>query len=152
MTAPPRILAVASGGGHWIQLLRLRPSFADCDVAFASVFADYAADVPGHRYYTVTDATRRNAWRLGKLAAELGGIVLREKPDVVVTTGAAPGLMALAAARLLTPARTMWIDSIANVERLSTSGRQARFVAHDWLTQWPDLAGPRGPAYWGSVL
>ena len=32
-----RILAVSSGGGHWIQMLRLRPAFAGTDVTFASV-------------------------------------------------------------------------------------------------------------------
>ena len=49
-------------------------------------------------------------------------------------------------------AKTIWIDSIANCERLSSSGRRARRVAHQWLTQWPDLARPEGPHYWGAVL
>ena len=30
-----RVLAISSGGGHWIQLLRLRPAFAGADVHFA---------------------------------------------------------------------------------------------------------------------
>lgn len=32
----PVILAVASGGGHWIQLLRLAPAFAGADVHYAT--------------------------------------------------------------------------------------------------------------------
>ena len=32
-----KILVVASGGGHWIQMLRLRPAFEGLDVAFVSV-------------------------------------------------------------------------------------------------------------------
>ena len=33
-----RILALSSGGGHWVQLLRLRPAFDDgCEVTFATV-------------------------------------------------------------------------------------------------------------------
>jgi hypothetical protein len=55
-------------------------------------------------------------------------------------------------ARTFLRARTIWIDSIANVERLSSSGAQARRVADVWLTQWEHLARPEGPEYWGAVL
>ena len=76
--------------------------------------------------------------------------MLRERPDVVVSTGAAPGYLALRCAKLL-GARTVWIDSVANVEELSLSGRIASTKADLCLTQWPHLAaGPVG--YEGSVL
>lgn len=78
-------------------------------------------------------------------------IVIRERPDVVVTTGAAPGLVVLALARLL-GARTVWVDSIANAERLSLSGRLAEGRADLVLTQWPELAREGGPRYLGGVL
>ena len=70
----------------------------------------------------------------------------------MVSTGAAPGLVALALAKLMLGSRTIWIDSIANSERLSLSGRLARPVADAWLTQWAHLARPGGPDYWGAVL
>ena len=71
---------------------------------------------------------------------------------MVVTTGAAPGLVALVAAKLLLRSRTIWIDSIASVETLSLSARLARPVADAWLVQWAHLARPEGPEYWGAVL
>jgi hypothetical protein len=77
---------------------------------------------------------------------------MRERPSVVITTGSAPSLVALGMARTFLRARTIWIDSIANVERLSSSGAQARRVADVWLTQWEHLARPEGPEYWGAVL
>jgi hypothetical protein len=46
----------------------------------------------------------------------------------------------------------MWIDSIANVKQLSSSGKLAGKFADVWLTQWPDLAKESGPRYWGAVL
>jgi UDP-N-acetylglucosamine:LPS N-acetylglucosamine transferase len=79
-------------------------------------------------------------------------ILLRERPHVVVTTGSAPGLVGIALAKLFTRARTIWIDSIANCERMSSSGSRARYFADEWLTQWPDLAKAEGPHYWGAVL
>jgi hypothetical protein len=49
-------------------------------------------------------------------------------------------------------ARTLFIDSIANAERLSLSGHLACRHANLMLTQWPHLASNEGPQYRGSVL
>lgn len=149
---PKRILAIASGGGHWVQLRRLKPLLEHYDTAFVTIHDDYKIDVPGHRFYVVTDITRVSLPRLFVLVPQLVRILLKEKPDVVITTGSAPALICLTVARVVTRAKTIWIDSIANCERISTSGSQAKRVAHVWLTQWPDLAKPEGPAYWGAVL
>ena len=147
-----RILAIASGGGHWVQLRRLKPLFEQYDTAFVTIHEDYKIDVPGRRFYVVSDITRVSLPRLFVLVPQLVKILLKEKPDIVITTGSAPALICLAVARVVTRAKTIWIDSIANCERVSTSGGQARRVAHVWLTQWPDQAKPGGPAYWGAVL
>jgi UDP-N-acetylglucosamine:LPS N-acetylglucosamine transferase len=151
LTKPrPRVLAIASGGGHWVQLLRLRPAFADCDVSFATVHADSAADVDGAPLFTFTDASRKDWWRFAAVVVQLTRVIAKVRPDVVVTTGAMPPLAAIVLGRL-TGARTLWVDSIANSERLSSSGKLARKLAHRTITQWPDLATPETPC-WGSVL
>jgi hypothetical protein len=147
-----KVLAVASGGGHWLEMCRLYPAFASLDVAFASVHPAYAEQVPDHRFYVVRDVTRWDRWGLIVLAAQLLRILMIERPSVVITTGSAPGLFALTIAKLVLRARTIWIDSIANCEQLSSSGQRARHVADVWLTQWPLLQRPTGPAYWGAVL
>ena len=72
-------------------------------------------------------------------------------PDVIVSTGAAPGYIALRLGRLL-GSRTIWLDSIANVERLSMSGEIVGRHADLWLTQWPQLSRTGGPDCWGAVL
>jgi UDP-N-acetylglucosamine:LPS N-acetylglucosamine transferase len=155
MEAPetkPRLLIVASGGGHWVQMGRLRPAFEGFDTAYVSVHQDYADELPGRRYYTVADMTRFNFQKIFVLAPQLIRILLIERPKVVITTGAAPGLVAIALAKILLGAKTIWIDSIANCERMSSSGMQARRFADQWLTQWPELSGADGPKYWGAVL
>lgn len=147
---PPKVLAVASGGGHWVQLRRLRPAFEGTRLIWMTTNADYAREVE-QPLYVVRDANRWDKWGLAVMFLQVGWRVLRLRPDVVVTTGAAPGLAALMCGRLV-GARTVWIDSIANSEVLSESGRRARAWADVWLTQWEHLAGPDGPAHWGAVL
>ncbi len=148
-------MAIASGGGHWVQMRRILPAFAGLEAVHVSVEPD-PGDA-GARYHRVHNVTRKNPLGLFLLVWQLARIVRAERPDVVITTGAAPGLLGLAVAKALAGSRTIWIDSIANVERLSSLGLQARRVADVWLTQWPHLAGPDGsgrrrPEHWGAVL
>jgi UDP-N-acetylglucosamine:LPS N-acetylglucosamine transferase len=146
-----KILAVSSGGGHWVQLLRIKRAFEDCDVTFVTVDESYRQQVPGHLFHVVNDANRQNKIALLKTSLRLAWIILNERPDVVVSTGAAPGYLALRLGRLL-GARTIWLDSIANVDELSLSGLRIARSADLWLTQWPHLATPDGPLFAGSVL
>ncbi len=151
-----RVLCVASGGGHWVQLLRLRPAFEGCDVAFATVREAYRSDIAediarGARFYVVKDATRWNKFLLLLQAAGVLWVLARERPDVVITTGAAPGFFAVRLGKWL-GARVCWIDSIANVEHLSLSGEKAGRFVDLWLTQWPHLAREGGARFEGAVL
>ena len=133
-----------------MQLLRLRPAFEGHDVEYVSTNAGYQGDVAS-RLYVVTDANMWQKLRLLKMFAQVAWIVIKRRPDIVVTTGAAPGFAAIMFGRLL-GARTVWIDSIANSEELSGSGKQARHLATAWVTQWQHLSHEDGPAYWGAVL
>ena len=147
-----KVLAIASGGGHWIEMRRILATFEGMDVAYATIHEYSRADVPNERFYTFNDFSRFSKTSFPELVVRLLKILLAERPDVVITTGAAPGLICLGLAKLLFRSKTIWIDSIANCERISTSGSAARFVADEWLTQWPQLAGPKGPQCWGAVL
>ena len=146
-----KILAVASGGGHWIELLRLRPAFGGHTVHYVPVQEEYGADVRGSGFSVVRDATQWQRLALAIQALQIAWIVLRFRPDVVISTGAAPGFFALRFGRFL-GARTIWLDSLANVDVLSRSGQMAGAHADLWLTQWPDLASEPGPVYHGKVI
>jgi UDP-N-acetylglucosamine:LPS N-acetylglucosamine transferase len=121
-------------------------------VVYVSTDPGPDADLGPVAYHQVPNATRKNALGFLPMVWRIARVVRRERPAVVVTTGAAPGLVALVLAKLLVGSRTVWIDSIAAGERLSLSGTLARPVADAWLTQWPHLARPGGPEHWGAVL
>ena len=84
-------------------------------------------------------------------ALSLLWVLIRERPDVVISTGAAPGYFGIFFGRLM-GARTIWLDSVANAEVLSLAGRKAGRLADLWLTQWPHLAKEGGPTFHGSVI
>jgi len=151
MPTATRVLAISSGGGHWVQLLRLRPAFQGTLVTYVTVNRAYQADVPDERFYWIVDATRWNKLRLVWMALQIAWILLRVRPHAVVSTGAAPGYFAIRLGKLL-GARTVWIDSVANVEQLSLTGQMVGRHTDLWLTQWPHLARPGGPHFMGGTL
>lgn len=136
-----KVFAVASIGGHWVQLLRIAKALEkEFDVVYMSTHEKCATMVEGRVYYSMNDFSR---WDFYKMFPELLHsiyIICKEKPSIVITTGAAPGLVCLFAAKIC-GIRTVWIDSIANVEHISFSGRIASKFASRIYTQWPSLAG-----------
>lgn len=145
-------MLLASGGGHWTQLMRLRPAFERHRLVFVGVKEFYRDDARGQQFEVITDVSRLIRWNLPLTIVDLIWVMLRHRPAMVVTTGAMPGLLALRLAKLLVGSRTVWIDSVANVEEMSLSGRKVRPYADLWLTQWEHLARPDGPTYLGSVI
>ncbi len=148
----PKLLAISSGGGHWVQLLRLRPAFEGCEVVYATVLEGYRSDlVEGADFRVIPDSNRSNKIALVRSAWSIFWLIYRLRPDVVLSTGAAPGYFGVRFGKWL-GARVVWVDSIANAEELSLSGQKAGFFVDLWLTQWPHLASESGPKHLGNVL
>ena len=151
MARKKRILAVASGGGHWQQLMLIRPAFDDSEVMFLTTLDGLPQQFGATPFRIVPDCNRDEKIKSLRAAFAIVSVLVRFRPDVVISTGALPGVMALAFARLFR-ARTIWVDSVANAEEMSMSGKLARRFAHLWLSQWPDVAEATGAEYAGSVL
>lgn len=145
-------MAVASGGGHWVQLSRLVPAIQHHDCLWLTTMSVSNAPCGKRDVVRIEDFSRSDPIRMMKASAHIWKIVRDFRPDVVITTGAAPGLVTLALARLL-GARTIWLESIANAEKLSMSGQIAGRIANLRLTQWPHLAKRHARLhYFGQVL
>lgn len=144
-------MLVASAGGHWVQLNRLLPAFEGCELIFVTTEVKYSTVVGEDRFLVVPDASRWNKLKMMWLALLMLKHIVMVRPDVVVSTGAAPGFFAIFFGKKL-GAKTIWLDSIANVGELSLSGQKVGPYADLWLTQWEHLAVSGGPKYVGSVI
>lgn len=146
-----RVLAVASGGGHWHQLRLLDEAFCDADVTYVTTIEGLAeASESAVCAYVVPDCNASRIFDVMRCLASMTHVVAKTRPHLIVTTGAAPGLLAVALGRLMA-SRTIFIDSVANAEKLSLSARLAQWIAHECLTQWPVVAGGR-VKYQGRLL
>lgn len=147
----PVVLAVSSGGGHWVQMQRLAPAFSGAKVHYATTDASVVEQIGTSRLHVFPDANKDTPILLALCAIRMAWIVFRLRPQVVVSTGAAGGLLAIRLANLI-GARTMFIDSIANARKLSISARLSLGVADRVLSQWPRVAKETGAEYVGAVI
>ena len=140
--------------------MRLRPAWSGMNVTYVgtdpgleALIRERAPEPPENsfQFHHVVDANRWTKMKLLKQLFQLLFIILRTRPHVIITTGAAPGYFALRIGKLL-GARTIWVDSIANAEEMSLSGYRVQKFADLWLTQWEHLATSEGPDYKGSVI
>lgn len=146
-----RVLAIASAGGHWEQLQLLRPAFDGHQTLFVTTLAGLPERAGIADYRLVRDCNADQKGDALICAAQLSAILLTFRPHRIVTTGALPGLLALAIGRAM-GAKGLWIDSVANVEELSAAGRMARKLATQHLSQWPHVAELSGSRFEGRVL
>ncbi len=146
------ILAISSpGGGHWVELTRLFPAFAGLRVVYATTDSGRAIDVPDRKLHIFWDANQRTPGRLLVCAWQVMRLVMKYRPRVIISTGAAPGLLAVVFGQLI-GAKVVWVDIFGLVERMTLSGRMVKPFADLYLVQWPHLAKPDGPQYRGSLL
>jgi UDP-N-acetylglucosamine:LPS N-acetylglucosamine transferase len=134
-----KVCVAASAGGHLIQLLQLWPSWQRHEIIYVTTRSDIAGRLnKAGRIYTVSDCNRQHLLQVVKAFFKCATIAFRERPDVVISTGAAPGLLMCVLGKI-TGSKVVWIDSITNTHRLSLSGWLVRPFADLLLTQWQEL-------------
>jgi UDP-N-acetylglucosamine:LPS N-acetylglucosamine transferase len=145
-----KVLAVASAGGHVVELLRLQPAFDGHDLMYMSTLDTYAKSLKDYPYYTVPDFSQWNVYKIPLVAWKMYQLFLKIKPDVVVTTGAAPGVLELFVGKLM-GAKTIWVESLCHAEKVSISGKICALFADRVYTQWEHLATSK-VVYSGNIM
>lgn len=146
-----KVLAVASGGGHWQQLMLLSPAFTGCNTIYVSTNLKFIDPEFCSDFRIFSDANRNTPFGAFKCLVQSAVIIWKERPDFIVSTGALPGLICLTVGRLA-GAKTLWVDSLANSEKPSMCGKFARKISNRWFTQWEHLSHSHKGEFEGALL
>ena len=128
---------VSTSGGHLTEVLTLERAFGRHRHFF--VIND-RIDLPpemARRTYFIIHAERSpkvlvnfvEAWR----------ILRRERPHVILSTGAGPAVPFAIVGRMLFGTRVIFVEIITRLSRPSLTGRLMYWLAHDFYYQWPGL-------------
>jgi UDP-N-acetylglucosamine:LPS N-acetylglucosamine transferase len=135
-----KICLAASAGGHMSQLLKLSSCWEGQDVFWVTTTEVLKSKLEKvGKIYVVGECNRQHLLKVLVVLVRSIRIILRERPDVVISTGAAVGCIICFLGKI-TGAKIVWVDSITNVDRLSLSGRLVWHIADLFLTQWQQLA------------
>lgn len=151
---PLRLCLAASGGGHLRQLLDLEPVWGKFDYYFVTEDTALGRSLAERHPVRFVNHYALGQARLGKpltmLKAAIGNffqsvrLILKDRPDVVITTGAGAVYWASITARLL-GAKLVMIDSFARFDKPSKFARLTAPFAHHKVVQaaplkqaWPD--------------
>ncbi len=153
MTHKYKICLAASAGGHLTQLLKLSDSWKGYDTFCVTTTEVIRKRLEQYgKVYVVWECNREHPMRVITVLFQCVRVILRERPDVVLSTGAAAGCIVCFLGKLI-GAKVVWIDSITNVEWISLSGRMVKYVADLFLVQWPELVKQyKNVGYVGTVI
>lgn len=148
-----KICLAASAGGHLSQLLKMVESWKKYEAIYVSTSQVAASKLSQlGKTYIIGECNRQHIIECIKVLLRCISVARKERPDYVLSTGAAPGFFICITAKLF-GAKVVWVDSIANVKKLSMSGRLIRPFADLFLTQWPELENStKGVEYRGAVI
>lgn len=148
-----KICLVASAGGHLTQLLKIAKCWEDYETFCVTTLKVVENELSTHgRVHVIGECNHKQPMRVMKVMAKCIKVVFCERPDVVMSTGAACGCVMCFLGKLL-GAKVVWVDSITNVKRMSLSGRMVRHISDLFLVQWPELADQyRNVEYVGAVI
>ncbi len=135
-----KICIVASAGGHLSQLLSLQMIWKEYEIVCVSTgqMVRDKLEVLG-KTYIVGECNREHPIKTLTVMCKCLRIILQERPKVVLSTGAAVGFLMCFWGKLF-GAKVVWMDSIANAQKMSMSGRMVRKFADLILSQWSDVA------------
>lgn len=137
---PVKVIFAASSGGHLEQLLALRPLMDRYDSLIVTESTGYEVVLPA-RVERVSQVNRHEALFPLKMLANAASalrIVLRERPDAVVCTGALATVPLCLIARAM-GARLVFIESFAKTSSATQTGKLLRGRADRFYVQWPSM-------------
>jgi UDP-N-acetylglucosamine--N-acetylmuramyl-(pentapeptide) pyrophosphoryl-undecaprenol N-acetylglucosamine transferase len=134
-----RLHLVASSGGHLELLAAISSVLELYELVWVTPDSNRARALEqrGDRLETIPFYGRKPLKLLRHLARVVP-LLVRERPRVVVTSGAGPAVPFCVLARMA-GARIVFVETMARVTNASISGRILSRVAHRSMVQWPEM-------------
>ena len=136
-----KICFAASSGGHFDQLMMLRPLMEQHDSFIVTEKTAYETNVQGIKMYYMVQVNREEISCVLKLLVNTFKslrLYFAEKPDVIICTGVL-AMIPLCLICKLFGKKLVFIESFAKVTSPTRSGRLLYHFADQFYVQWPQM-------------
>ena len=136
-----KICFAASSGGHFEQILMLKPLMEKYESFLITEKTTYKAEVKDERMYYLHQVNRKE-WSfpfemIGNSFKSLF-IFIKERPDVVITTGVLAMIPICLLAKVFGK-KLIYIESFAKVTSPTETGKLMYKYADQFYVQWPQM-------------
>ncbi len=148
----PTICLACSAGGHLAEMLQLEKFYGGKEHFFITFERTDTQSLARKERVFFAQLPSRNPLSTIKCFLQCLEIISREKPDIILSTGADIGLVACIAGKLLGK-KIVFIESFCRPSKPGLSGKIAYAFADLFVYQWKELARfyPRG-IFGGSIF
>jgi len=136
-----KICFAASSGGHFEQLLMLRPLMDQYDSFILTEKTGYAVQPDGRRTYYLSQVNRKEkTWLLAMLknACKTVKIFFKERPDAVICTGVLAMIPMCLLCKLFGK-KVIYIESFAKLTSPTQTGKLMYKLADRFYVQWESM-------------
>ena len=136
-----KLCFAASSGGHFEQILMLKQLMEKYDSFLITEKTDYKSEVKGVKMYYLNQVNRKEWFfpfkMIGNSFKSLF-IFIKERPDVVITTGVLAMIPICLIAKLC-KRKLIYIESFAKVSSANETGKLMYKFADQFYVQWPQM-------------
>jgi UDP-N-acetylglucosamine:LPS N-acetylglucosamine transferase len=149
-----KICLVCSAGGHLVEMERLMPAFEGRDYFFVTHRSEYSQHLKRAYFIEYKKGYIRERITWLKTIFIAFRILLKERPDVVISTGGGEIAVPFCYVGKLLGAKVILIETLARTSTKSAAGRLIYPIADLFLVQWQSLLTKYGKKaqYWGNVI
>ena len=134
-----KVCMVGSSGGHLSHLYLLKPFFKDKDRFWVTFEKEDAKSLlKNERFYPCYFPTNRNAKNLIKNTWLAYKILKKEKPDVIISSGAAVAVPFFYLGKLF-GAKTIYIEVFDRIDSPTLTGKLVYPVTDKFIVQWEEM-------------
>ena len=137
----PKICFAASSGGHFEQISMLKPLMEKYDSFLVTEKTDYSFEIDNENMYFLNQINRNEKFAILKLlgiSCTSLYIFLKEKPDLIITTGVLAVIPLCLIAKLFGK-KLIYIESFAKISSPNKSGELLYKYADQFYVQWPQM-------------
>lgn len=136
-----KICFAASSGGHYEQLLMLKPLMDKYSSFVVTEHTSYKTTVEGAKIYYMHQVNRKeklfSLWMFLNAIKSIG-IVIKEQPNIVITTGVL-AMIPMCLLVKLTGGKLIYIESFAKVTSPTETGKLIYKFADQFYVQWEPM-------------
>lgn len=136
-----KVCFAASSGGHYEQILMLKPLMEKYDSFIITEETHYKTTVKGERGYYLSQVNRKEKSFIPRMIANTFkslSIYRKEKPDVVICTGVL-AMIPICLIAKISGKKLIYIESFAKVTSATETGKLMYKFADQFYVQWESM-------------